>query len=231
MKSLFYTMLCAASIGTACLFTACGSNDPASQVDNIIAEAEKAIPLETSPSLGNIPSLQLQYKAADKLLEELVEQREQEVDEKFKGGGSMEDAMRQIEIIKDERKTMEAELKKAYTERIMGEAQKMEGTTIASRVDGVQYSKATAKLVCAKDSSIQKPLEIEAELVLAKPFGGYTPYCSWEFQDAQGQKITAGAYTKKEWKELKAGDKLTQCITLSMTGKNAMKLKQLYFKE
>lgn len=70
-----------------------------------------------------------------------------------------------------------------------------------------------------------------ADLVFRILSGGAAAYCSWEFQDAQGQKITAGANTKKEWKDLKAGDKLTQRITLSMTGENAMKLKQLYFKE
>src|SRR3712207_4969211 len=158
--------LCAIGVATAGLLTACGGSNPASEVDNIVAEAEKNVPLEVSPCLGNIPSLQLQYKEAGRLLKEQIKQREQEIEDKFKDGASMEDAMRQSEIINDERKAMEKDLKQVFTERIMAEAKKLEGTAIPCMADEVQYSAVTGKLVCAKDSSITSPLVFEAEAVL-----------------------------------------------------------------
>jgi len=232
MKKTFLSiLLCAAGFGTASMLTACGDSSPASQVSTFISEAEKNVPLEVSPCLGNIPSLQLQYKEAERLLEEQVKQRKQEAEEKFKSGGSMEDAIRQTEIISDERKAMKKELKQVFTERIMTEAKKIEGTAIPCDADGVQFSKVTGKLVCAKDSSIYHPLYFEAEVALEAPFKGYAAYCSWEYQDAQGQKITAGTEYLKDWKGLKAGDKFTLQFPVSTDKEQGMKLAKLYFKK
>lgn len=217
---------------TVNLFSACGSKTPTSQVNAIVADAEKNIPLKTSPCLGNIPSLQLQYKEANRLLKEQIKLRNQEIEDKFKDGGSMEDAMRQSEIIRDERKVMEKELKDLFTKRIMSEAKKIEGTAIPCYADGVQYNKVTGKLVCSKDSSIiSTPLIFEAEAVLEIPFKGPVAYCSWVYQDAQGKEIIAGAYPINNWKELKSGDKFTQSFPIAVTGEKGMKLKQLYFKK
>lgn len=230
-KKILSLALCAAGVAAANMFTACGDSTPASQISTFIAEAEQSVPLEASPCLGNIPSLQLQYKEAGRLLEEKVEQRKQEAEEKFKSGGSMEDAIRQSEIISDERKAMEKELKQVFTERIMAEAKKLEGRAIPCDADGVQFSKATGKLVCAKDSSIYQPLYFEAEVVLETPFKGYTAFCSWEYQDAQGQIITAGAVSQKEWKGLKAGDKFTLQFPVGINAEQGKKLSKFYFKQ
>lgn len=192
-KNLLRNALAAIVVATAATLASCGDKNPASQVDAIVGEAEKNVAEEESPCLGSIPSLQMQYSEAQKLLDEKMKQRAEEAEQKFKDGGSMEDVFREVKKIKDEKKTLQHELERIYTERIMAEAKKLEGKIIACETDGRRFSKAVAKLVCSKDSSTTSPLTIEVELTLKVPYSGPVGYCCWQYRDANGHELSAGA--------------------------------------
>ena len=171
-KNLLRNVLAAIVVATAATFASCGDKNPASQVDDIVGEAEKNVAEEESPCLGSIPSLQMQYSEAQKLLDEKMKQRAEEAEQKFKDGGSMEDVFREVKKLKDEKKALQHELERIYTERIMAEAKKLEGKSVECEVDGRRFSKAVVKLVCSKDSSTTSPLIVEAELTLKAPYSG-----------------------------------------------------------
>lgn len=222
---------CILSVSTVCLMTSCGGEDTSGPSNEIVSEAEAAVPETASPCLGNIPALQMQYSEAVALLKEKTKQRYEEAEQKYKDGGSKEDAERQMKNISDEKKVMEQELKQLYTTRIMAEAKKLEGKTIECEADGVQYSAAAAKFVCAKDSSITAPLTIEATLTLKKPFRGPVAYCSWKYLDSHDKEVSSGAMSLKKWKKLKAGDTLTQTFPVGVVKSDGTIFARLYFKE
>ena len=230
-KTILSTFIMAVALITANALTSCGGKDAASQAEDIISEAEKSVPEEASPCLGSIPSLQMQYAEAQKLLSEKMLQRTEEMKAKFKDGGSMEDAIRQSEIIADEKKAIRADVKRIYKERIMAEAKKLEGKSITCEADGKRFSKATARLVCSKDSSITSPLTFEAELTLNAPFRGPTGYCSWQYRDASGKELSAGATPVKDWKAYKAGDILKQSDPISVSKEKALSFSKIFFTE
>lgn len=230
-KNLLRNAIAAIAVAMVATLASCGGKNPTSQVDAIVSEAEKNVAEEASPCLGNIPSLQMQYAEAQKLLAEKMEQRKEELKQKFKDGGSMEDAIRQSEIIHDEIKALRQELERVYTGRIMAEAKKLEGKTIACETDGRRFSKAVAKLVCSKDSSTTTPLTIEAELTLKAPYSGPVGYCSWQYRDANGHELSAGASPLREGRSYKAGDTLRQSFPLAVIQEKAKSFAKLYFTE
>ena len=60
-KNLLRNALAAIVVATAAMLASCGGKNPASQVDDIVGEAEKNVAEEESPCMGSIPSLQMQY--------------------------------------------------------------------------------------------------------------------------------------------------------------------------
>ena len=109
-KNLLRNVLAAIVVATAATLASCGGKNPASQVDAIVGEAEKNVAEEASPCLGSIPSLQMQYSEAQKLLDEKMKQRGEEAEQKFKDGGSMEDVFREVKKLKDEKFFIDNEL-------------------------------------------------------------------------------------------------------------------------
>lgn len=230
-KNLLRNALAAIVVATAATLASCGDKNPASQVDAIVGEAEKNVAEEESPCLGSIPSLQMQYSEAQKLLDEKMKQRAEEAEQKFKDGGSMEDVFREVKKIKDEKKTLQHELERIYTERIMAEAKKLEGKSVECEVDGRRFSKAVVKLVCSKDSSTTSPLIVEAELTLKAPYSGLVGYCSWQYRDANGHELSSGASPVDDSGKYKAGDTIRQSFPLAVTQKKAKSLAKIYFTE
>lgn len=228
-RFIFLIGLFAAIVGTANLLTSCKEDSSATITKDIIGKVEKKIPLEETPNLGIIPSLQLQYKEAKNILDSLMRLRSEEAKEKFKEGSSMEDAIRQAQILSDEKKAMKKELEKFFKERIMVEAKKLDGKVLDCKVDEGQYSEVKAKLVCAKDSSILSPFNIEVEATLKRPFRSVVSYCEWQYQDAHGGKLQDGAMSSPEWIGLKAGDKLSMTFPIGVQYEKAMAFKRLYF--
>jgi len=233
-KNVIVTLLCAAALGVAGVMTSCGDKSPVSQAESLMGEAEQKVPVKVSPCLGEIPSLQLQYAEAKAMISDQMKQRREEIKEKFKDGGSMEDAMRAYENLGDEEKLLEKEVQKVYLVRIMAEAKKLEGKAITCEADSKQYSQATGKLVCAKDSSITSPLVFEAELTLAAPYTGYVPYCSWKYVGAGGKELSAEAMPLKDipsaaGKAMKAGDRFTVSFNIGVIKDRGMELEKIVF--
>ena len=230
-KNLLRNALAAIVVATAATLASCGDKNPASQVDAIVGEAEKNVAEEESPCLGSIPSLQMQYSEAQKLLDEKMKQRTEEAEQKFKDGGSMEDVFREVKKMKDEKKALQHELERIYTERIMAEAKKLEGKSVECEVDGRRFSKAVVKLVCSKDSSTTSPLIVEAELTLKAPYSGLVGYCSWQYRDANGHELSSGASPVDDSGKYKAGDTIRQSFPLAVTQEKAKSLAKIYFTE
>ena len=160
-----------------------------------------------------------------------MKQRAEEAEQKFKDGGSMEDVFREVKKMKDEKKTLQHELNRIYTERIMAEAKKLEGKSVECEVDGRRFSKAVVKLVCSKDSSTTSPLIVEAELTLKAPYRGLVGYCSWQYRDANGHELSSGASPVDDSGKYKAGDTIRQSFPLAVTQEKAKSLAKIYFTE
>jgi|LAHS01.1.fsa_nt_gb hypothetical protein len=234
-KSFFASLLCAVTLGMASVMTSCGDNSPTSEARSLISEAEQKVPLKVSPCLGDIPSLQLQYAEAKSMVGDRMKQRMQEIKDKFKEGGSMEDAMRAYEKLNDEEKLLENEVEKVFLERIMASAKNLDGKPIACEADGKQYGAVTGKLVCAKDSSITAPLNVEFELTLASPYNSIVPYCSWKYVGAGDKELSAGAMPLKDISSvknpsaMKTGDKFTVAFYVSVVKDEGMELEKIRF--
>lgn len=234
-KSIFVTLLCAITLGMAGVMISCGGNNAAAKARTLISEAEQKVPEKASPSLGSVPSLQLQYSEAKSLIKEQMKQRKQEIKEKFKDGGSLEDAMREYEKLDDEEKLLAKEVEKVYLERIMKEAEMLDGKAIICEADGKQYGRVVGKLVCAKDSSIVSPLTFEAEVTLEAPYKSSVPYCTWKYIGMGGDELASGAMPLKDIPSvtspsaLKSGDKFTFSFKIAVTKEKGMDLKKIIF--
>ena len=234
-KNVLTVLLCVMALVMAGVMISCGGDDPASQAQSIISEAEQKVPMKASPCLGDIPSLQLQFAEAKSIINEQMKQRKEEIKNKFKDGGSMEDALRAYENLNDEKKTLKQEVEKAFMQRIMAEAKKLDGKAITCEVDGKQYSTVAGKLLCAKDSSIVSPLNFEAELTLAAPYKSFVPYCTWKYLGAGDKELSAGAMPLKDIssendpKALKAGDKFTVAFYIPLVNDQGMQLEKVRF--
>ena len=220
------------------LLAACGKEDSSSSmVKKAISAAEEAVPSVESKNLGTIPSLQLQYKEAEKQVKKLLEEFEEKAKEEFKNGGSMEDALRADVILKDLTKETSEELKKTYKEKIMAEVGRLDGKAMNVDFDEAQFASANAVLHASADSSITNPFIIAAELKLARPLDtkgwAWIVYVNCDYMDANGEKIGSIAENVEDFEKLKAGDKVN--ITLkpgySLHGENGAKLEKLYFRK
>lgn len=219
------------------LFAACGEDESSSSmVKKAISAAEKTVVVEESKNLGAVPSLQLQYREAEKQVKVLLEEFNKKAEEKFKKGGSMEDAIRAEMILKDLKKETKQELETIYKEKIMAESSKLEGKSVAVDFDKDQFASATAVLHVAADSSISKPYSIAAELKLAKPiaYTGWTwfVYANWECIGTEGEKLGNGSESIENFKELKADDIISfEIKPYSVpSGENGKKFDKIYFK-
>lgn len=214
---------------TAGMTSACGDSERASSVVNdAVKAAEEAVAIESTPVLGQIPSLQAQYKEARSQLKNHFKEAGEKLESKFKDGGSMEDALRESAKLEDERKAAEKELQQLFKEKVMAEAATISENALKVTFDESVYSAANAKFVASPDSSITNPVTIEVVLTLAiKPYA----FCSWEYQDAANNKIKEGSLPIQDNNKLQAGDKITKNIIPPFSLEEGTKFDHLYFKK
>lgn len=156
-----------------------GSSD-----NKAISEAEKQVPVVSSPLLGELPSWQKQYKAARDIVK-------QEFSEKVKSISSDDagKAMKEMDKYDKEGKAAEEALKQYYEPRIKEAGGKIIGTEIPCTFDAARYSSAKAVITNVEDGAVM----IKATLTLSAPLGR-TPYVLWKYNNAEGSEITSGAY-------------------------------------
>ena len=194
---------------------------------NLLRNALAAIVVATAATLASCGD-----KNPASQVDAIVGEAEKNVaEEESKDGGSMEDVFREVKKMKDEKKALQHELERIYTERIMAEAKKLEGKSVECEVDGRRFSKAVVKLVCSKDSSTTSPLIVEAELTLKAPYSGLVGYCSWQYRDANGHELSSGASPVDDSGKYKAGDTIRQSFPLAVTQEKAKSLAKIYFTE
>lgn len=176
MKKLFVFAL------TAILLAACGGGDtPDSLVKQAMREAEKNVSQEEISHLGALPVLWAKHDEAKKLLSDMISERKEKADEKFKKGGSMEDRIRSSMIIEDLEKASKAELERIFKEQITAEAIRLEGQSVPADFDKGTFSDAKVTIHLSKDTSVYNPIVYDVDLTLAAPLRSKKSWWSWTY--------------------------------------------------
>lgn len=228
MKKIFFSIV--AALLCLPLLNSCGGGSGSDKVvDEAIAQAVEQVPLADSELFGQIPSLQMQYLAAKKAMDEAFSLESEAMAQKIANTKDVEEAKNLTKEYEERRDTAEAQLSAYYESKVAEAVPALEGKELPATFDESQYSAVKLVLQKNEEGDFLFPLKVDVQVTLAAPYKSVAPTVDWVFQDEAGSEIQPGAkyLDRKPYKE---GDVISITISLPQ-GEELSKVANVHFKK
>ncbi|MDD2962165.1 MAG: hypothetical protein PHR45_08840 [Muribaculaceae bacterium] len=172
-------------LGIFMALLSCGGGGASGDAGKFISDAEVQTPVVSNKYFGDLPGLKLQKKAAKSL-----------ADEKYTAEGKaiktddLEEGLKQLAVIGEKAKATEAEIDTYYDKKNFDAIEALKGKEVPATFDPAAFE--SVKCVIERNDSAS--IIIKTTMVLACDFPKSFANLSWEYRDAAGAKLSAGAY-------------------------------------